>query len=539
MARIPESIGKYKITAEIARGGMGAVYKAVHPTLKRNVILKKLTLRGSATVTERFKREARIMMDFKNDLIVNVYDHFRQGSSYYIVLEYVDGTALDRLIRRERYLPNDITLLIFRDCCRALKYAHSKNVIHRDIKPGNILLSKTGEVKLVDFGIAVSMDEEAGLTRDGVTLGTPSYMAPEQFESTKSVDKRADVYSMGVMLYEMVTGKKPFPGNFSPETLALIQKGKFKPVRRVNPKALPLIARIIKKSMHFKPERRYKDIDSLLKLLDKHFKRFSAASARKRLRSAVNGEELKPQGKKENSPRGKLVFALILIIAAVLGTGSWYLYRQGYYHEYIRSKEYGALIISAKVRKGFKTPSDTYADARLFLDDGDKIPEVEVEILLKENKLLETESYITLVSQKLYLEPGFYRLKVNLENRLFWSNFYLNARNAQKEAPATADAFKIETILDSMPSLPLIVKYTVTDQINGLNLKERTKMFFSTGSKWSEWSEKLSKKLVTGKVYRFKFTCPDYNPQVYSLRIAPFQTVLDLSVSLVPITSSP
>ena len=218
MAKIPESIGKYKITAEIARGGMGAVYKAVHPTLKRNVILKKLILKGSATVTERFKREARIMMDFKNDYIVNVYDHFKQGSFYNIVLEYVDGIALNRLIRQERYLPNDITLLIFRDCCRALKYAHSKNVIHRDIKPGNILLSKAGEVKLVDFGIAVSMDEEAGLTRDGVTLGTPSYMAPEQFESTKSVDKRADIYSMGVMLYEMVTGKKPFPGNFSPET---------------------------------------------------------------------------------------------------------------------------------------------------------------------------------------------------------------------------------------------------------------------------------------------------------------------------------
>ena len=539
MAKIPERIGKYKITAEIARGGMGAVYKAMHPTLKRNVILKKLTLKGSVTVTERFKREARIMMDFKNDHIVNVYDHFKQGSFYYIVLEYVDGIALDKLIRRERYLPNDITLLIFRDCCRALEYAHSKNVIHRDIKPGNILLSKTGEVKLVDFGIAVSMDEDAGLTKDGVTLGTPSYMAPEQFESTKSVDKRADIYSMGVMLYEMATGKKPFPGNFSPETLALIQKGKYKPANRVNPKVLPLISKIIKKSMHFKPEKRYTDINSILRLLDKHFKYYSASTTRKRLRSAVNGEELGPPAKKKKPPRRKLVFILIVILAAALGTGSWYLYSQGYYYEYIKSKDLGALIIYAKVRKGFKPASNIYADAQLFLDDGDKIPEVNTKILFKENKLLETDKFITLVSQKLYLKPGSYRLKVNLENRLFWNNFYLKTRNIQKQTPATADALKIGTVLDSMPALPLTVKYTVTDETNGANLKGRTKVFFSTGSKWIEWSKKLSKSLITGKVYRFKFTCTGYNPLIYSLKIAPFQTVLILSVSLVPITSSP
>lgn len=539
MAKIPESIGKYKVTAEIARGGMGAVYKAVHPTLKRNVIIKKLTLRGSATITERFKREARIMMDFTNDHIVNVYDHFRQGSSYYIVLEYVDGIALDRLIRQERYLPNDITLLIFRDCCRALKYAHRKNVIHRDIKPGNILLSKKGEVKLVDFGIAVSMDEGEELTKDGVTLGTPSYMAPEQFESTKSVDKRADIYSMGVMLYEMATGKKPFPGNFSPETLALIQKGKYKSVRKVNPKVHPLIARLIKKSMHFKPEKRYKDIESLLKQLDRHFKRYNAASARKRLKEAVNGKELKPPGKKEKAPRRKLIFFLILILAASAGTASWFAYRQGYYYEYLRSKDFGALKIYAKVRKGFKTSSDLYAEARLFYDDGDKIPEVQEKVLLKETKLLETEKYITLVSQKLYLKPGYYRLKVNLENKLFWNNFYLNTRKVQKQSPETSDALKIETNLDSMPSLPLTVKYTVTDQINGRNLKNHVKVFLSLNSRWVELTKKLSETLVTGRIYRFKFTCPDYNSKIYSLKIAPFQTELDMQVSLAPATSSP
>ena len=132
MAKIPTKIGKYVITNKVAEGGMGAVYKGVHPTLNRDVILKKLTLSDDNHIIERFKREARIMMDFKNDNIVDVYDHFKAGGSYYIVLEFVDGMALDELIKKERYLSNDMALLIFLECCKALSYAHKNNVVHRD-----------------------------------------------------------------------------------------------------------------------------------------------------------------------------------------------------------------------------------------------------------------------------------------------------------------------------------------------------------------------------------------------------------------------
>src|SRR5512138_1929577 len=215
-------IGKYKIIGLLAKGGMGAVYKAKHPTLNRTVILKKLTVRGNPQFIERFKREAKIMMDFKHDNIVTVYDHFKEGNSYYIVLEYVDGFSLDELIKRERALPSVLAMYIFLEICEALKYAHDSGVIHRDIKPANVLISRSGQVKLVDFGIAAYEEEEErgeALTAHGMTLGTPSYMPPEQFEDTKSVDKCADVYAMGVVLYEMVTGKKPFPGNFAPDTI--------------------------------------------------------------------------------------------------------------------------------------------------------------------------------------------------------------------------------------------------------------------------------------------------------------------------------
>ena len=151
-----KKIGKYELIGKIAQGGMGALYTAKHPTLERVVLLKKLAIHGGGQVVERFKREARLMMDLNSERIAQVYDHFKEGPNYYIVEEYVDGVSLDALIRKERYLGNDAAMLIFYEVCRGLKFAHDRQVIHRDIKPGNILISGHGEVKLADFGIATS-----------------------------------------------------------------------------------------------------------------------------------------------------------------------------------------------------------------------------------------------------------------------------------------------------------------------------------------------------------------------------------------------
>ena len=151
MPAVPSKIGKYPILSEIGRGGMGAVYIANHPSLKRKVIIKRLILTGNQDVVERFRREANLMMDFRNENIVQVYDHFKEAGFYHIVMEYVDGITLEDLIRQKRYLKNEAALLIFHEICKALKYAHDQQVIHRDIKPANILISKEGVVKLVDF----------------------------------------------------------------------------------------------------------------------------------------------------------------------------------------------------------------------------------------------------------------------------------------------------------------------------------------------------------------------------------------------------
>ncbi|MBR1721213.1 MAG: serine/threonine protein kinase, partial [Treponema sp.] len=219
---LPQMIGKYRIMGLIAKGGMGAVYKAVHPTLKRMVILKKLTIKGNDTIRERFKREAQILLDMQSPYIVHLFDYFVEGSSHYIVEEFVDGLSLAQVIEKQVSLGTELSLLVFLDACYALKFAHARSIVHRDIKPGNILISRRAEVKLADFGIAASDDIEeiavtksdrivskvAGdVTQTGVTLGTPAYMSPEQIIDSRSVDNRADNYSMGVLLYEMLTGK--------------------------------------------------------------------------------------------------------------------------------------------------------------------------------------------------------------------------------------------------------------------------------------------------------------------------------------------
>ena len=192
----PQMIGKYKVLGIVAKGGMGVVYKAMHPSLKRLVVIKKMTARGKSNNAERFKKEAQILLDLQSPYIVHLFDYFTEAGFRYMVEEFVDGFALDNLIKKQTALPCPVAMLIMQDACYALKYAHSKEIVHRDIKPGNIVISKRGEIKLADFGIASDANEGDNVTQSGVALGTPAYMPPEQFEDSASVDNRADIYAL-------------------------------------------------------------------------------------------------------------------------------------------------------------------------------------------------------------------------------------------------------------------------------------------------------------------------------------------------------
>ncbi len=201
----------------IGQGGMGAVYRARHKELDRHVALKVLTVvEDDPAFDERFAREARAMASLNHANIAAVHDFGKAGDFTYLMLEFVDGVNVREMIRSGSTAPRE-ALGMVGQICSALQYAHDKGVVHRDIKPENILVSKSGEVKLVDFGLAklVGLDEEGmGLTGTHQAMGTFHYMAPEQYEKPLEVDHRADIFSLGVVFYELLTGELPV-GRFS------------------------------------------------------------------------------------------------------------------------------------------------------------------------------------------------------------------------------------------------------------------------------------------------------------------------------------
>lgn len=241
-ARFPQ----LEILELLGQGGMGAVYKARQPGLDRLVAVKILPpdMGRDPTFAERFAREARTMARLSHPHITNVYDFGHSDGQFYLVMEYVDGVNLRQAIRAGSVAP-DAALGIVTQVCEALQFAHEEGVVHRDIKPENILLDKRGRVKIADFGLAKLLGGEAGatgLTGTQQVMGTLRYMAPEQMEGSRDVDHRADIYSLGVVFYELLTGEVPM-GRFQPPS-AKVQVD----VR---------IDEVVLRSLEREPERRY------------------------------------------------------------------------------------------------------------------------------------------------------------------------------------------------------------------------------------------------------------------------------------------
>jgi eukaryotic-like serine/threonine-protein kinase len=250
--------GRYELTHLVARGGMAQVYRAVDRQLDRPVALKVLfpELSVDRAFVERFRREAQAAANLSHPNIVPVFDWGEDDRTYFIVMEYVEGRPLSAVLRDPDRLPPRQIATIGASVAAALAFAHRHSVVHRDVKPGNVLITPEGEVKVTDFGIARAVNTEESLTQTGAVMGTAAYFSPEQAEG-KVVDARSDIYSLGVVLYEMCVGKPPFTGD-SPVAVAS-KHVRDTPVlpRAANPGVPVALEAVVMKAMAKSPDDRY------------------------------------------------------------------------------------------------------------------------------------------------------------------------------------------------------------------------------------------------------------------------------------------
>jgi hypothetical protein len=267
-----KTLGKYHIGQEIGRGGMGAVYKGYDPTLNRTVAIKILAphLIWEKRFINRFVREARTVAKLSHPNIVSIHDVGVQDGIYYLVMAFVEGETLGHLLAREGALPPRRAVAILAQIARALDFAHQRGVVHRDVKPGNVLLEAGQRVVLTDFGIARAA-EGTRLTATGMSLGTPEYMSPEQARG-EPTDARSDVYSLGIVLYEMLTGQVPFHADTPLATLRMQADSPPPSPRQLMASLSPAVEGVVLKALGKDPASRYPSagllVEALLKAIE-------------------------------------------------------------------------------------------------------------------------------------------------------------------------------------------------------------------------------------------------------------------------------
>src|SRR3989454_186607 len=260
--------GRYEIVGELGRGAMGVVYKAVDPVIGRTVAVKTIKLSEAGTglsrpeLLARFQTEARAAGLLTHPNIVVVFDAGEEDGLYYITMELVEGKSLQAMMDAGQAFPLPRTLRIMEQTCSALQFAHERNVIHRDIKPANLMLTADDTVKVTDFGTAKIL-QFGTVQQTAHVMGTPSYMSPEQVKG-RAVDGRSDIFSLGVMLYEMVTGEKPFPGQNITTVIYKIVNEDPVPPRQIDPTIHPGISAVTMRALAKEPEQRYQSCREML-----------------------------------------------------------------------------------------------------------------------------------------------------------------------------------------------------------------------------------------------------------------------------------
>ncbi len=288
---IGQTISHYKIIEKLGEGGMGIVYKAHDQELDRFAALKFLPnyLTSDATEKERFYHEARAASALNHPNVTTIYEIKEFEDRLYLAMEFVEGKTLKRLIESE---PPSIkkVLDIAIQVCEGLSAAHEKGVVHRDIKSDNIMLTPKGQVKIMDFGLA-KVKGATKLTKAGSTIGTAAYMSPEQAQG-EEIDHRSDIFSFGVVLYELLTTKLPFRGEHQAALMYSLINEEPQPIARFNENVSPDLERIVSKALAKDKDERYQHVDDLLADLRRERKHFEYA--RGRVRDNFNDDTSNP-----------------------------------------------------------------------------------------------------------------------------------------------------------------------------------------------------------------------------------------------------
>lgn len=333
--QINELIGEYRVSGFLGEGGMGEVYLGVHEKLGRPAAIKILGAAASdPTFKTRFFNEARLQAGLHHPNIAALYDFREEGDQLFIFMEFVDGESLEDLIKRRAFTVDE-TLEVFVAICEAIAYIHGNGVVHRDIKSQNVKVSSAGVVKLLDFGIAKDSASH-GLTQTGGVIGTPTYLSPEQL-SGQPATARADIWALGVLLYEMLTGQQPFRGDTLGGLVLQITKAEFAAPETINPAVPREVAHIVRKCLKKEPASRYQTADELAGVVRKALNKENAPNAMAGFKKTlgfksepasppatiVSAEPAAPPAKK--LPWGLMAFAgsavLLLFIAVI--TGIW------------------------------------------------------------------------------------------------------------------------------------------------------------------------------------------------------------------------
>ncbi len=268
-----EKIGKYQILEQLGKGGMGVVYKALDTLIERVVAVKMVAanLDDDPELRARFFREARAAGQLSHKNIVTIFDLGEDNGRAYIAMEFLEGRDLRSELSKGNPMSLQDKLRIVKELCEGLSHAHEKGVIHRDIKPANVFITKSGHVKILDFGLARTTASD--LTTSGHAMGTPNYMSPEQVRGEK-VDHRTDTFSVGVLFYELLTRKKAFQGDSFTSTIYKILQDDPEPIETFDPSISPELCAIVYKALAKDREKRYLTLDELLRNLNSLFQPF-------------------------------------------------------------------------------------------------------------------------------------------------------------------------------------------------------------------------------------------------------------------------